>query len=138
MSAHSDRVHLILIKLDMDTDKREQLSKNFFRDEFACNCRCGQAHIDPRLVSLLQDVRDEFGCPLNITSAVRCPEHNKSVEGTPKSAHLSGDAADIYCDSAKLRYRLLPLLFLRFKRIGIYENFFHVDICASKKQQFLW
>jgi len=119
---------------------REQLTDNFYRDEFACKCGCGQADISKDLVSLLQDVRDEFGFPLKITSAVRCEVHNSSdaVKGSKTSAHLAGYAADIYCDDVHLRYRLLPILFSRFKRIGVYDNFFHVDVDTSKPNPVCW
>lgn len=43
---------------------------------------------------ILQPVRDKFG-PLKITSGYRCEKLNKLVNGSPKSNHLKGCAADI-------------------------------------------
>ena len=70
------------------------LSDNFSRAEFACKCGCGQDTVDAQLLDILQDIRNEFG-PVNITSANRCPSHNKAEGGSEKSQHLRGRAADI-------------------------------------------
>jgi uncharacterized protein YcbK (DUF882 family) len=118
--------------------KREKLTDNFYRDEFACKCGCLQADIDKKIVSLLQDVRDEYGFPLKVTSAVRCFSWNVEIGGSPTSSHLEGLACDIFCEDVHLRYRLLPILFSRFKRIGVYQNFFHVDIDHKKANPVCW
>ena len=120
--------------------KREKLTDNFYRDEFACKCGCGSDDIDMELVSLLQEVREEYGFSIKITSAVRCESHNSSdkVKGSSTSAHLSGYAADLYCDNASRRYLLLSILFTKFTRIGVYDNFFHVDVDSSKPSPVCW
>ena len=71
-----------------------RLSDNFSRAEFACKCGCGQDTVDAQLLDILQDIRNEFG-PVTITSANRCPSHNKAEGGSEKSQHLRGRAADI-------------------------------------------
>ena len=118
--------------------RREKLTDNFYRDEFACKCGCLQSDISRKLVSLLQDVRDEYGFPIKVTSAVRCPEWNAKVEGSPTSSHLEGLASDLFCEDAHLRYRLLNILFTKFKRIGVYKNFFHVDVDDKKPNPVCW
>jgi zinc D-Ala-D-Ala carboxypeptidase len=117
---------------------REKLSKNFYRDEFACKCGCGDDKIDKKLVSLLQEVRSEFGYPMRLTSSKRCAKHNKAVGGVEHSAHLYGFASDIYCKDVHLRYRLLPILFSKFKRLGVYSDFIHVDVDHSKPNPVCW
>ncbi len=125
-------------KKETEKKERQKLSKNFYQDEFACKCGCGSNAIDSKLVRLLQEVRDEFGSPMKITSAVRCIKHNKAVGGVDFSTHLYGFASDIYCKDAHLRYRLLPILFSKFKRIGVYSDFFHVDIDPMKPNPVCW
>ena len=72
------------------------LSKNFSRHEFKCNCgECDYDTVDAQLIRELQKLRDTFGKPVRITSANRCPEYNKKVGGSPKSQHLRGRAVDI-------------------------------------------
>ena len=122
-----------------ETDqKRKKLSENFYQDEFACKCGCGDDKVERRLVSLLQDCREEFGFPMRLTSSKRCAEHNRAVGGVEHSAHLYGYASDIYCKDPHLRYRLLPILFSKFKRIGVYEDFFHVDVDHMKPNPVCW
>jgi hypothetical protein len=43
----------------MEKGKREQLSKNFFRDEFSCKCNCGSDRIDSPLIIKFQALRDD-------------------------------------------------------------------------------
>jgi len=71
------------------------LTTNFSRREFQCKCGCGFDDISPALVEGLQQLRDLCGQPITVTSACRCPEHNRRVGGADKSLHLEGQAADI-------------------------------------------
>ncbi len=121
----------------MLTKEREKLAPNFFRDEFACRCGCGFDAISLKLVDMLQDVRDEIGYPLKITSACRCISHNESVGGILDSSHLPGDAVDINCFHSAHRMMLLPVLCRTFRRIIVYETFIHVDIDPTKDQDIL-
>lgn len=45
--------------------------------------------------NFLEDVRNELGSPIIITSGYRCPELNKEVGGVPRSLHIQGRAVDI-------------------------------------------
>lgn len=47
------------------------------------------------LAYFLEEVRNECGCPILVTSGVRCPELNKAVGGVATSQHVTGHAADI-------------------------------------------
>ena len=58
-----------------------------------------QSRLEP-LADFLEEVRKLCGCPIIITSAVRCPELNKAIGGVPTSQHQSGHAADI-CPTGK-------------------------------------
>lgn len=88
-------------ELPMNTYKKGekiQLSKNFKSTEFDCKGKgcCTTTPIDPKLVSVLQNVRDHFGVSVNLNCGYRCPAHNAAVSGaSTKSQHLLGKAADI-------------------------------------------
>ena len=47
------------------------------------------------LAQVLEDIRNDFGAPIVVTSAFRTPIVNKEVGGVPNSYHLQGRAADI-------------------------------------------
>lgn len=46
------------------------------------------------LCELLEQVRSVLGCPLIVSSGVRCPELNKEVGGATNSQHMRCEAAD--------------------------------------------
>ena len=75
------------------------LSKHFSRSEMGCRCGCGKLKADPRLLSLLERIREILGVPVVINSGYRCPAHNKRVGGVDNSYHTQGLAADIRCPS---------------------------------------
>ena len=74
------------------------ISKNFNRVEFACQCGCGFDTVDAETLKYLENIREHFNKPLRITSAARCHDHNKSVGGADKSMHKAGRACDIQID----------------------------------------
>ena len=113
------------------------LSKNFSTQEFQCPC-CGVASVDPRLVNLLQKVRDEFGKPISITSGYRCAAHNKAVGGSETSSHLSGLAVDMACKSSAQRFEMLKPILKYFKRLGIGKDFIHGDCDPMKDERVAW
>jgi len=51
-------------------------------------------NIENLAVNVLQPVRNEFG-PIRITSGFRCAKLNKKINGSKKSNHVPGQAADI-------------------------------------------
>ncbi len=74
----------------------------FTMSEFRCGCKkCLNkgfpAHVNPKLVVYLDQLRKHFGKPVFVTSGLRCKSYNSSLKGSSKnSAHLKGCAADIY------------------------------------------
>ena len=53
------------------------------------------------LISALDKIREQYGKPITVTSGYRCTELNRAVggavntDGTPKSQHCKGEAADL-------------------------------------------
>ena len=105
------------------------LSTNFKVREFRSRCGSDKILIAPALVTLLQQIRNNFGAAVTINSGYRTPEHNKAVGGATFSRHMIGDAADItvkdvppleVCQYAE---SLMP----KSGGIGLYTNYSHVD-----------
>ncbi len=72
----------------------------YFRpSEFACKCGgkyCDGYPAEPqeKLVRIAEEMRAHFGKPVNISSGLRCAQHNANVGGVANSRHLSGKAMD--------------------------------------------
>ncbi len=120
-----------------DIPKREKLSDNFSRDEFACPC-CGEDRIDRTLIQKLQELRISYGRPIVVTSGVRCPKHNEEVNGEKFSSHLYGFAVDIACTDSSQRWELVSLAMRRFRRVGVYSGWVHLDVDPTKPQDVMW
>lgn len=75
------------------TDKFEFFSE----EELICRCGCGlgQNDMDEAFMAHLIAMRREWAHPIIVTSAIRCPAHNRAVGGAKSSAHLEGCAVDI-------------------------------------------
>jgi len=121
------------------------LSPHFSTLELECHCDsdpkistpCESQLIDNRLLNLLEDIRVEFGQPITLSCAYRCPAHNKNVGGVAKSQHLYGIAADIGTThlSGEDRERLIAICErLVPGGLGIAETFIHVDVRDTKVQ----
>lgn len=95
--------------------KREKISLNFYRDEFACKCdyQCNQDTVDAQLLKLCEQIRAHFCLKYNvqvymkINSGNRCILHNLDEGGSEKSFHLFSKACDFvlyFRDSGVKRY----------------------------------
>lgn len=117
-------------------DGAKQLSTNFKVKEFACSDSTDTIFVSPDLVAVLQKIRDHFGKSITINSAYRTEAHNKSVGGASYSQHKYGIAADIVVSG------ISPLTVARYAQtilvnkggIGVYKNFCHVDVRATKSR----
>jgi zinc D-Ala-D-Ala carboxypeptidase len=125
-----------LKKADMN---RKNITRNFYEDEFTCKCGCGLNNISTELVEELQKVREDYGCPMTVSSGVRCPIWNKACGGSGNSSHLIGLAVDISIDDAVLRHRFIrTVLELGWQRIGLAKSFIHLDIDLNKTNPVIW
>ena len=110
-----------------------KLSENFDSSEFKCKC-CGELPEDgmnPKLIELLQELRNKLGKSISITSGYRCPNHNAKVGGAKRSQHVLGNAADIRVSgmSAHDVHGYIERHFnQRCKGLGKYATFTHVDV----------
>ena len=72
----------------------------FRREEFRCQCGgkyCNGFPAEPveETVRLADEIRRRAGVPLNVSSGVRCKQHNADVGGVWNSLHLTGQAIDL-------------------------------------------
>jgi len=113
-----------------------QLTTNFRLSEFYCPC-CGKAKISTALPRLLQQIRDEVGEPLTISSGYRCAKHNAEVGGVPNSDHTKGLAVDIPISESALRYRLVRAIMLAdTPYVRIYPGHVHISCVPAKIHRF--
>lgn len=67
---------------------------NFSDTELACRCGCGG--LPPQeFQDELQRLRDEYGRPMRISSAWRCPDHNDRVSKTGRNGPHTRGAVDV-------------------------------------------
>ena len=113
-------------------DGNKKLSSNFQVKEFACKDGSDAVLVAPRLVMVLQSIRDHFGAGVNITSGYRTPQYNTKVGGAAQSQHCYGTAADITVKGVSVEKvaayarKLMP----DWGGVGIYkaQGFTHIDI----------
>lgn len=104
--------------------------KHFSPSEFQCRCGCGAGieKMDLELFTMLDEAREIAGIPFVLSSAFRCPEHNRAVGGVEDSAHTRGHAVDIRCVSSHERFVMLAALIeAGFRRIELAPTWIHVD-----------
>ena len=115
-----------------------RLSPNFTVEEFACKCgKCNYTTPSLALVAALEELREALGNkPLRINSGLRCPAHNKAVEGSPTSQHVKGTAADVRppkgMTSEQLAKTAENIKAFQEGGIGIYPTFVHLDVRGYK------
>lgn len=73
--------------------------KYFKREEFRCKCGgkyCDGFPVEPneRLIHMADKVRAHFGVPIDVSSGIRCENHNRNVSGVATSRHKNGKAMD--------------------------------------------
>ena len=115
------------------------LSTNFDSTEFDCHgsgC-CSSTLVDDKLVTYLQQIREHFGKPVNISSGYRCATHNKNIGGATNSRHSKGQAADIYITGVAPAEIAKYAESIGILGIGLYETnsdgfFVHVDTRETK------
>ena len=114
--------------------------KWFKLSEFDSPDRPGSGELmEHEVVQALDIARDIYGDPMILSSGFRSIEANRACGGSPKSSHLLGWAVDIAITNSRRRFLLLEaLLDAGFNRIGVSEDFIHVDMDPNKTPNALW
>jgi len=120
--------------------------KNFKSSEFDSPDLVGSGeNMKDEFMELLQESRTIADIPFRITSGFRTQSYHDDLgrrgykTSKTRSAHQDGYAADISCKDTKTRWLIInSLLLAGFNRIGIAQNFIHVDNHPDKKQNRIW
>lgn len=128
------------------------LTENFSEDEVKCKCgECsglpeGKERLDFFMHSLdmLQEIRDEYGRPIRLSSAYRCPAYNDRVSRTGRTGPHTLAAFDIKA-SAKEAHKIVKIALQKnVTGLGISQKgnhssrFIHVDWLHSGKRPWIW
>lgn len=107
-------------------------SEHFSESELTCHhCGEGIEQINPRLLELLEQLRENVGGPLQLSCAYRCPYWNEQVGGVENSQHVLGNAADVLVpDWLTIDEFLWYTQQLPFDGRGVYRDsqFIHLDV----------
>ncbi len=115
-------------------DGAKSLSKNFKVKEFKSFDGTDTIFIAPKLVEVLQKVRDELGKPLVINSGYRTEAQNKKVGGATYSQHKYGTAADV-CAAGVVPQKIYDIaskILGESGGLGLYAWGVHIDVRDSK------
>jgi len=87
--------------------------------------------MDPKLLEMLDTLRENYGYPIKLTSTYRSPEHPIEAKKAKPGEHTYGAAVDIACIGGEATFKLVKAAIQTgFTRIGISRknNFVHVGI----------
>ena len=121
--------------------------KYFPDHELACRCGCGGGRPDmiPAFMARLIRLREDFGRPMVVSSAYRCPKHNGAVSSTDQAGpHTTGRAVDILIYGEAALKLIEKALQHGFTGIGISQNgtygtrFIHLDDLTTSPRPWVW
>jgi uncharacterized protein YcbK (DUF882 family) len=90
-------------------------------------CKCGKcnstgAEMDPAFMAELVTLRQQFGRPMALSSAYRCPKHPVEVRKPAPGEHCTGLAVDVRCRGEDAVEILRLAMNLKFTRFGISQR----------------
>ena len=100
--------------------------------------------MDSDFMNMLQNARDiakeiDPTVIFYINSGYRTPRHNRKVGGSINSSHMRYCAADISAITSREKYAIVfSLLRAGFTRIGVSDDFVHVDNDTAKPKRLMW
>ncbi len=108
---------------------------SFTAKEFDCR-HCGKNNMKAQFMDRLQELRNLYQKPMQITSGYRCTEHPVEAKKSAPGLHTTGLACDVAVEGAEA-HRLLGLVMaMEFKGVGLQQKgegrFLHVDLAPGK------
>lgn len=103
----------------------------FTEEEMRCQCGCDQDGMHSEFMEKLTSLRADWGQPMVVTSAYRCPNHPIEAKKAKPGAHASGRAVDIAVQGEDAYKLLCAALGHGFTGIGVNQKgsarFIHLD-----------
>lgn len=93
--------------------------------------------MDRGFLDLLAELREQYGKPMILNSAVRCPHWNKTIKGAKRSQHLLGKAVDIRASGEDALIIAKLATDLGFGGVEIGNGFIHVDTGPKRDWKYL-
>ena len=109
-----------------------KVGKNFKISDFTCKCGCGEVLYTPRLVTMLDQIQENFQRDVIITSGFRCDKRNKEVGGVKDSLHTEGQAVDFVVRGVSPA-KVVQYLSDFDGGVGEYERHVHIDNGLKKR-----
>lgn len=115
--------------------------ENFESSEFACT-HCGKCDMHPRLILILQTMRDQLQKPIFISSGYRCAEHPVEAMKDKPGEHTKGLAVDVICHGDTALTLLKMAQNLGVERLGFHQKgrasgrFIHLGIGDKFTKEF--
>ena len=95
--------------------------------------------MNPIFMEMLDSARHIAKIPFVPTSAFRSEIYEKEQGRDGTSSHTKGLAIDLKATTSSQRFKIInALISIGLTRIGIGENFIHVDMDKSKAQKVIW
>ena len=118
----------------------------FSDDELRCQSGCGELIFDDNVRAKLNQIREDCGFPLPVTSGYRCENHPvekaKTTNGRPVGAHTTGKAVDIGVRGERAHTLLCVAVLRRCPRIGVNQKgdsrFIHLDWDEDRPSPTVW
>lgn len=113
----------------------ERLTQHFKAEEFRCKDGTKEFLWAPKLLAVLEEIRQHFNEPVIINSGYRTPTWNTKVGGAKNSYHVKGMAADIVVknhDSKEVAEYASKVLGESGGGVIKYSNFVHIDVREHK------
>ena len=76
----------------------DMITANFSVNEMAFRCGCGTSEMDPEIMRMLQELRDQMQGPLRVSSGRRYDHYDDAVstgKNKKNGVHTLGQASDI-------------------------------------------
>lgn len=101
-------------------------AKEYFSDdELRCKCGCDKLVFNPNVRLILNQIRDEFGKPMVVSSGYRCPQHPVEARKQTTGEHCTGMAVDISVASKDALDLLKVACKYNVPRLGISQKGAH-------------
>lgn len=129
------------LQFDATDDLTIQVLPNFTLGELLTKNKVDTfTKLELGVLCLLQDIRDEFGYSVVVSSSFRSKTYNKSLDGATSSRHMVGDALDSHPRDKKrlLAYKKLIRSMNIKGGVGEYSSFVHIDTYYANNHARRW